>query len=184
MNTDGCPAPTGRIRFRQYRLDDIQAVVEMFDDTEARRWYPTHREPGQAQRWIEWNLDNYTTDGHGLWVIEDPTTKTFLGDCGLTYQLVEDEQLLEIGYHLQHRHRRHGYATEAAQACHAYALDELDANLVCSIVDPRNIASIAVARRIHNSTRSFLTQTGTTMNLYWTKRPQTHTTSREPQQRG
>lgn len=169
MNARACPEPTERVRFREYQLDDIQAVAAMFDDPEARQWYPTHSEPEQAKQWIDWNIQNYATHGFGLWVIEERASETFLGDCGLTYQMVEGEQLLELGYHLQELRRGFGYATEAAQACLAYAFETLEADFVCSIVDPENVASIAVAGSLHEQQRQIITETGKTMNLYWTE---------------
>ncbi|MCP3938350.1 MAG: GNAT family N-acetyltransferase [Actinomycetia bacterium] len=170
MNVRVCPPPTERLRFREYQLDDVRAVAAMFDDPEARQWYPTHSEPDQARRWIDWNNENYATHGFGLWAIEERSSGAFLGDCGLTYQTVEGEQLLELGYHLQQLRRGFGYATEAAQACLAYAFEDLDADLVCSIVNPGNVASIAVAGSIHELQRQFVNDAGTTMNLYWTDR--------------
>ena len=107
------------------------------------------------------------THGFGLWVIEHKKKGSFLGDCGLTYQLVERQQLLEVGYHLQARHRGNGYATEAGRACIAYAFDDLAPSLVCSIVDPDNTASIGVASRLHATHRTFTNDGGQTMRLYW-----------------
>lgn len=170
MNAENCPPCTKRVRFRRYQPDDLDAVIAMFDDPEARQWYPTHSEPDEARRWIEWNLEHYTTHGFGLWAIEDVETEVFLGDCGLTYQNVEGEQLLELGYHLQELRRGFGYATEAAQACLDYAFGELSARSVCSIVDPQNVASIAVAGSIHENQRQFVNDDGQTMGLFWTDR--------------
>lgn len=67
------PGPTARTRFRPYRLSDVAAVEAMFDDPQARRFYPNLSLPGAAERWIEWNLSIYATDGVGLWVIEGAT---------------------------------------------------------------------------------------------------------------
>jgi len=162
------PSPTERLNFRRYELSDLDAVVEMFDDDEAKRWYPTKSQPDEAERWIEWNLANYDEFGFGLWVIEDRSTGTFFGDCGLTYQMVENDQLLEIGYHLQERHRGHGYALESAQSCVDFALRVLRAPTVCSIVDPRNRSSIRVAEMIHDSMRTFVNNKGNQRALHWT----------------
>lgn len=144
----------------------------MFADAQARRFYPEMGEPGSAEGWIEWNLDNYAMHGHGLWVIEHRDEGWFLGDCGLTYQPVEvgGEHRLEVGYHLHERHRGSGYAIEAARACVAYAFDHLAVPLVCSIVDPENAASIRVASRLHTSHRIFTNEEGRTMELYWSMR--------------
>lgn len=77
------PASTARIRFREYRLDDAAAVGEVFADPGARQLYPNMADPDGNTRWINWNLDNYATDGFGLWVIEHAENGSFLGDCGL-----------------------------------------------------------------------------------------------------
>lgn len=161
---EATPAPTARIRFRRYRPEDAGDVAEMFADPQARRFYPNVT----AEGWIDWNLRNYATHGFGLWVIEHRSEGWFLGDCGLTYQTVEGEELLEVGYHLKERHRGNGYATEAARACVAYAFDQLAVALVCSIVDPENVASIRVASRVHAAHRRFDDEQGRSMELYRT----------------
>lgn len=139
----------------------------MFADPLAQRFYPDMANPGRGAQWIQWNLDHYATHGFGLWVIEHRETGSFLGDCGLTYQPVEGVQLLEVGYHLHAQHRGQGYATEAGRASIAYSFDELDAQLVCSIVDPANTPSRAVAARLHTSQRIFTNTTDQELWLYW-----------------
>lgn len=161
------PAPTARIRFRPYRRADAEAVAEMFDDPQARRFYPDMTDPGRAAQWIQWNMDNYANHGFGLWVTEHVVTGAFLGDCGLTYQPVEGEQLLEVGYHLHAQYRGQGYATEAGRASIAHSFGELDAPLVCSIVDPDNTQSLAVAARLHACEGTFTNANGREMRLYW-----------------
>lgn len=162
------PSSTDRLQFRRYESRDVDAVIEMFADEEAKRWYPMDFPPDEAERWIQWVLGNYEQDGVGLWVIEDRSTGNLLGDCGLTYQEVEDEHLLEIGYHLQHQHRGRGYALEGARACRDFALRILKVPSVCSQVDPRNTSSIRVAESIHDSFRTFVNSEGDEWNLYWT----------------
>jgi len=58
-----------------------------------------------------------------------------------------DNQVLEVGYHLQKAFWKHGYATEAAIACRDYAFDKLNASEVFSIIRDNNIASQNVAKR-------------------------------------
>ncbi len=166
------PPPTERLRFRRYEPSDLDAVIEMFADEEAKRWYPTKSRPEEAKRWIDWNLANYEEHGVGLWVIEEKDTGTFVGDCGLTYQTVEGDQLLEVGYHLLAKHRGKGYAIESAQGCADLALRVMKSPMVCSIVDPRNQSSIRVAKTIHESCRSFIKAEGKEWNLYWTDQVQ------------
>ena len=82
-------------------------------------------------------------------------TGRFIGDAGITYQLVEEKNLLEIGYHIHPSLRGLGYATEAAFACLDFCFLKLRADFVCSIVDPANAASIKVAARLHAAYRGF-----------------------------
>jgi RimJ/RimL family protein N-acetyltransferase len=102
-----------------------------------------------------------------LWVIEHRETGSFLGDCGLTDQPVEEEQLLEVGYHLLAGLRGQGYAAEAGRESTAHPFDELDAPLVCSIVDPGNTSSRSVAPRLHALERIFTNASGQELWLYW-----------------
>lgn len=164
------PSPTDRVRFREYRDDDIDDVVAMFGDAQARRFYPEMDTPKACRGWIEWSRRNYRDHGFGLWVIEDRSTGEFLGDCGLTYQPVEGDRLLELGYHLLEQHRGRGLVTEAGRACIEYAFATVGASMVCSTVHPENAPSLAVARRLHASERTYRKDDGQTRMLLWTER--------------
>jgi RimJ/RimL family protein N-acetyltransferase len=166
----GVPEPTTRIRFRPYSRDDAGAVLEMFTDADARRFYPDLGEAEAARRWIDWNLHHYATHGLGLWVVEHHDDGRFLGDCGLTYQSVQGVRWLEVGYHLSRQHRGRGYASEAARACVTHAFARVNAHRVCSIVDPENMASIRVASRIHTASRLFTDGSDRARILFWTER--------------
>jgi RimJ/RimL family protein N-acetyltransferase len=163
------PRPTERLQFREYRDDDLDYVTAMFGDPQARRFYPEMDTPEAFRGWIEWSKRNYRDHGFGLWAIEDLATGEFLGDCGLTYQPVEGDRLLELGYHLLARQRGRGLATEAGTACLVYAFDQLAAPFVCSTVHPDNAPSMAVARRLHTFERTYLKDDGQTRMLFWTE---------------
>lgn len=70
-----------------------------------------------------------------------------IGDCGLSWQDVEGEKMLEVGYHLREDMWHQGYAAEASVACKRYAFEKLDAAEVCSIIRENNLASQRVAIR-------------------------------------
>jgi RimJ/RimL family protein N-acetyltransferase len=162
------PPPTERLRFREYLDDDLEDVVAMFGDSQARRFYPEMDTPEACRGWIEWSKRNYRNHGFGLWAIEDLSRGEFLGDCGLTYQPVEGDRLLELGYHLLAEHRGKGFVTEAGRACLDYAFDQLSAPMVCSTVHPENAPSMAVASRLHSSQRTYVKNHGQTRMLFWT----------------
>lgn len=147
---------TERLRLRAYTLNDEDALFQTFADPYALMFYPQMTERAKVRQWIEWNLRNYQDYGMGLWAIERKDTGAFIGDCGLTYQEVEGTRPLEIGYHVVAEARGRGYAAEAARACLTYGFHQTMAPLICSIVDPRNIASRTVAARVHMDCREFI----------------------------
>ncbi len=159
---------TKRLRLRLYRPDDAEALYAVFADPYARRFYPRMSNHAKIEDWIAWNLRNYEAFGFGLWVVEPREEPRLIGDCGLTYQEVEGEQLLEIGYHMHAAERGQGYATEAALAVLSYAQRVVGADFVCSIVDPANFASRAVAGRVHERQRDYLSS-GKRRLLFYTE---------------
>ena len=160
---------TERLRLRPYTVADEAAVFEMFADDAARRFYPEMVSLEKARSWIEWNLRNYAQYGFGLWAMELKASGEFAGDCGLTYQDVEEKSELEIGYHLAARHRGKGYATEAARACLDFGFRYTACASICSIVRPGNAASCAVAGRVHRARREFV-KNGHAALLFYTTR--------------
>jgi ribosomal-protein-alanine N-acetyltransferase len=160
---------TDRLRFRPYALRDEAALFELFADHEARAFYPEMDDVANIRAWIEWNLRNYQEFGFGLWALELKRTGAFIGDCGLTYQEVEGSRELEVGYHVIKSQRGKGYATEAARACLNYGFQKTPCGIICSIVSPLNMASQAVAGRIHTSQRSFI-KNGQPAILFFTDR--------------
>lgn len=96
--------------------------------------------------WIEWTRRNYDRYGFGLWVIETHAGE-FVGDCGLTMQEVEGEQLVEVGWHVRTPLRRQGYAAEAAASVRNAARKAGVDHLV-AIIRPANVAAQRVATKI------------------------------------
>lgn len=70
-----------------------------------------------------------------------------IGQCGLSWQLWVDREVLELGYQFRRDHWHRGYATEAARAWKEYAFSVLQAEEVCSIIRDFNTPSQRVALR-------------------------------------
>jgi len=140
------PEPTARLRFREMHADDLDAMAGLLGDPDMMRHYPAPKTRAEAADWIAWNERNYAEHGFGLWVVET-RDGVFLGDCGLTWQVVDDARELEVGYHLLPQQQGRGYATEAALACRALAEREHLAERLVAIIVPDNISSQRVAER-------------------------------------
>lgn len=70
-----------------------------------------------------------------------------IGQCGLTRQMWNGREMLEVGYLFKRSCWHQGYATEAVRACIEYAFTRLRATEVCSIIRDSNIPSQRVAFR-------------------------------------
>jgi hypothetical protein len=62
-------------------------------------------QPEALERWVSWNLRNYAEHGFGLYALELLESDQFIGDAGVTYQIVEGERIHEIGWHIHADHR-------------------------------------------------------------------------------
>jgi [ribosomal protein S5]-alanine N-acetyltransferase len=160
---------TARLHFRPFTFDDEPALFEVFADPYARAFYPEMSDRSKVRAWIEWNLRNYVDFGFGLWALELKSSGELIGDCGLTYQEVEGRDELEIGYHVTLQERGKGYATEAGRACLDFGFRRTRALMICSMVRPANVASCAVASRIHQARREFIKR-GNPALLFYTMR--------------
>jgi ribosomal-protein-alanine N-acetyltransferase len=159
-----------RLGFREFRASDGELLRPVFADPYASRFYPAMGKKEEIDRWIAWNLKNYDDFGFGLWALELLGSEVFVGDAGITYQTVEEQRILEIGWHIHPDFRGRGYAPEAGSACLKFGFSSLRADSLGSIVDPANTASIKVASRVHEQHRSYQGKTGR-MLLYYTHAP-------------
>jgi [ribosomal protein S5]-alanine N-acetyltransferase len=138
---------TARLLLRELITEDADALARVICDPQTMQFYPMRFERPDADQWIERNRRRYETDGHGLWAVVLRETGDMIGDCGVTLQDVEQERLLEIGYHLRRDQWGHGFATEAAQACRDWAFAQLETDFVISLIRPENEPSRGVAER-------------------------------------
>ncbi len=129
-------------------MDDIQELSKVLSDPESMQYYtgPFHLE--KVESWIQWNMDNYRKYKHGLWAVILKDGERFLGDCGITMQIIDRETVPEIGFHIIKKYWNQGYATEAAVACMEYAFKVLKYPKVFSYTTVKNLPSQRVAEKI------------------------------------
>ncbi len=84
--------------------------------------------------------------GHGLWAVEETTTKRLLGFVVIGFE--PGDQHHELGYMMCEETEGQGYATEAAKAARSYAQDTLKIPVLDSYILPSNARSIALAERL------------------------------------
>lgn len=138
---------TERLHLREYTWEDRDDLAAIISDPETMRYYPAPYDAAGVDRWIRWNLNNYRDLGFGLFVIERREDGAFLGDCGITIQIINHKLVAEIGYHLNRRYHHCGYAAEAAAACRDWIFTHAPFNTVYSYMNSENTASRRVAER-------------------------------------
>ena len=147
---------TERLYLRQLQQSDRPSLSKILQDEATMYAYEGVFTDLEVQNWLEKQLENYRRDGFGLWAVVLKTTDEMIGQCGLTWQDCNGQQVLEVGYLFQRAYWHKGYAIEAAKACKQYAFDKLQAQEVFSIIRDTNRASQKVAERNAMSRRGTL----------------------------
>ena len=138
---------TQRTYLREMDWGDLDALKLILQDPEVMYAYAHAFSQEEVAAWMDKQLSRYREDGFGLWAMVLKESGQMIGQCGLSWQEAAGRQVQEIGYLLQKAYWGHGYATEGARACKAYAFEVLGASQVYSIIRENNLPSIRVAQR-------------------------------------
>lgn len=137
---------TRRLVMRAPQESDFDSYAEFLASDRARYvGGPKNRD--EAWRSFAAGLGHWQLRGFGMWAVEDRETGRFLGQVGLWYP--EGWIVREVGWWLTSAAcEGKGYAREAAEVSRAFAYDALGWPDAYSLIDPRNAASIALAKRL------------------------------------
>jgi RimJ/RimL family protein N-acetyltransferase len=157
---------TRRLILRPIVKEDTTVYWRFFSDPETMRFYPSTRNLKETEQFVQRQLERYQQDGYGPWAIELRSSHQMIGYCGLIHQIVDSIDEMEIGYLVCRDYWGKGYATEAAIGSRDYAFDELKAQRLISLIDPMNVASIAVSRKVGMKLEKQTTWQGKKLNVY------------------
>src|SRR4051812_35250830 len=101
---------TERLLLREFVPQDVDALVAVLSDPETMHYYPAPLDRSEVAQWIERNRRRYLEAGHGLWGMVLKSSGQLVGDCGLTRQIVEGVDEIELGYHVRRDLWGKGYA--------------------------------------------------------------------------
>ena len=135
---------TKRLNLRELKQLDFDNLKDIISDEETMKYYPKSYDDNGVQKWLDWNFDNYKKYGFGLWAVE-LKDGIFIGDCGITLQNIAGEEVFEIGYHVNKKYWKNGYASEAAKACKKWFFENTSNTEVYSYMNIDNLASRGVA---------------------------------------
>jgi RimJ/RimL family protein N-acetyltransferase len=112
-----------RLRLRQARPEDTEAITAACQDPETQRWIPVPvpYEAKHAQEWIEARPGAWAEDLELNWIVTDADDR-LLGTVALH---PHDESMREIGFWTAPWARRAGVTTAATRLACRWAFDEL-----------------------------------------------------------
>ena len=141
---------TKRLVLRHLVTDDLDELFKLYSDPEIRRYFPegvlSYEETKEE---LEWFLNGHPEHPElGLWATIYKETGKFIGRCGLLPWEIDAKLEVEVAYLLGKDFWRQGLATEAANGILTYAFETLNLSKIICLMDPENIASQNVAKRI------------------------------------
>ena len=140
---------TARLRLEPFEDGHLDGLNAMNADPEVMRYLtgrPETREETLAAiervkaRWAEW--------GFSWWSFIAKESDEIVGAGCIQYLGGNPANPLEIGWRVRRDKWRHGLAFEAAERMATFAFETLQANLLCAVCHPGNIASVAVMKKL------------------------------------
>lgn len=157
---------TPRLLLREFTADDAALIYEL------------NTSPGILQYVHEASLENVEQakevliniilpqykDKLGRWAIHTKSNNEFIGWCGL--KRLPETKDIDLGYRFKPAYWGMGYATEAAQHCLSYGLNELNLKEIFGKAHVDNIASQNVLKKIGMQYLGEITEDDTQVRVY------------------
>ena len=142
---------TERLALRPWSIDDAEAALGAYGDTEVARWLAPAMDQINdlaamrvvLQQWLA--EDERMITPAGRWAIELRTSGLVIG--GATLLPLPPDEEFEMGWQLQPGQWGHGYATEAGLALARWAFEQ-GIEQVIALVRPANERATAMVRRM------------------------------------
>lgn len=143
------PLTTKRLIIRYLRPKDEEPLLRVFGDPEVMRFGDGVQSREWIHNWLQESLHQYEERDYGPYAVTQAESQELLGYCGLFYfPDVNGQPEIEIGYRFARVAWGKGYATEAAIAVKEYAFSSLGIQRLIAVIDPSNIASVRVAKKL------------------------------------
>lgn len=138
-----------RLLVRPMQLDDAPSLFKFWSDPMVTKHMniEAFTDISQAQEMIVLLQKLFTENKAIRWTILLKDSNEIIGSIGFNYLDYENERA-EIGYDLGYSYWGKGYATEAIRAVTSYGFESLHLNRVEAKVDPDNLNSIKVLKKL------------------------------------
>ena len=137
---------TERLILRAWRDDDLDSYAAIVADPDTMRFLGGPMARNDAWRNMAMLIGHWVLRGHGIWAVERKSDGALMGRIGV--QRPEGWPAIEVAWVLGRPYQGQGYATEAAKASLDWGFNTLPVAKLISLIDPENLASQAVAKRL------------------------------------
>jgi len=151
MATISIPHPvlaTQRLRLRQFRMDDTDAMHDCFSDPDAMRYWdrPVHTKRIETERTVR-NCIKCTPSYYRVWAVAEAETDRCIGMINYHSGHIRNKRA-DIGYIIAPTHHRQGIATEAVSALVDFCFGQLGLHRLQAFINPDNSASRALVEKL------------------------------------
>ena len=139
---------TARLRLRQFRADDAEAMHAIYSDPVAMRFWdtPAHTRRIESERAVR-NMVECTPSYYRCWAVADAGSDRCLGMVNYHDGHIRSRRVT-IGYIIDPAQQRRGIATEAVSALLDFCFGELALHRVQALIDPDNVASRGLVEKL------------------------------------
>ncbi|BAU28793.1 ribosomal-protein-alanine N-acetyltransferase [Aneurinibacillus soli] len=141
---------TKRLLLRKMSMDDAPTLFRFWSDEKVTKYMniPAFQDVSQATEMIDL-LNNLASYKEAIrWGIVLKETNELVGSCGYNNWVKDERCRGEIGYDLGKEYWGQGIAAEALEVMLDYGFTQMKLNRVEALVEPENIASIKLLKKI------------------------------------
>ncbi len=138
---------TERLILRPFREKDLEDEFSIAGYPDTMSFYPRAYTKEEVAEIIKKNIRTFETSGYGLFAVMDKHSGEYLGDCGITIQIIDGEEEFEVGYRIRKEYWGQGLAAEAARAVVKYGFKKLRLKKLCSYMAKDHYQSKRIAEK-------------------------------------
>jgi len=139
---------TGRLILRRQEVSDVGPLVDLWADPDVTRYLGGPRDRDWLREVFEKTAEAPFAEEYDLWPVVEKETGEVVGHCGLLEKEVEGRKEIELTYVFSRSAWGKGYATEIGRALRDHAFQELGIEWLIALIEPENVASGRVARKV------------------------------------
>lgn len=139
---------TERLLLRPPDPGDFEALHRIFSDPVTMSFWPAPFTEEDTRQWISRSLRDHEEIGFGRRPVVLKSSGEVVGDCGIMRAEIAGKTEYDLGYIVYHPFWDNGYASEAAEACQRYAVEQLGIRRLVANMPTDHAASIRVAEKI------------------------------------